>query len=112
MATTTLTLTEFLLARIAEDEASARDLAADAMVGAPWKHFPKDAYDQIQSMALTLAHRTKVEAQAKRRIMALDYFGDPGDDYTLGQEVAHGDVLRILALPYADHKDYREEWKP
>lgn len=23
-----------------------------------------------------------------------------------------GDVLRSLALPYADHPDYREEWKP
>jgi hypothetical protein len=22
------------------------------------------------------------------------------------------DVLRLLALPYADHKDYREEWRP
>jgi hypothetical protein len=22
------------------------------------------------------------------------------------------DVLRFLALPYADHPDYREEWRP
>jgi hypothetical protein len=22
------------------------------------------------------------------------------------------DVLRLLALPFADHKDYRETWKP
>ena len=31
------------------------------------------------------------------------------EDY--GHALAN-DVLRLLALPFADHKDYRETWKP
>ncbi|MFE9850313.1 DUF6221 family protein [Streptomyces sp. NPDC005576] len=32
---------------------------------------------------------------------------------TLGLEwVVRADVLRLLALPYADHPDYQQEWRP
>jgi hypothetical protein len=29
-----------------------------------------------------------------------------------GSESASEEVVRLLALPYADHPDYREEWRP
>ncbi|WP_436703037.1 DUF6221 family protein [Geodermatophilus sp. CPCC 205761] len=42
--------------------------------------------------------------------------GHPGSD-PLRRELhaawaATGDVLRLLALPYAAHSRYREEWRP
>lgn len=100
-------LTDFLLARIAEDEQRARDLAADAMVGAPWKHYPEDAYNELQSMALTLAHRTKVDAQVKRRIVDVAKFAPEGS-----AGWGFRKILRLLALPYADHPDYDPDWRP
>ena len=30
----------------------------------------------------------------------------------LGWRHMHNRALMFLALPYADHPDYREEWKP
>ncbi|MFD8545696.1 DUF6221 family protein [Streptomyces sp. NPDC059649] len=30
----------------------------------------------------------------------------------MGQDEVHGDLLRLLALPYADRPGYREEWRP
>ena len=45
--------------------------------------------------------RVLAECEAKRRLIALGEKDSYWDD-----------VLRILALPYADHPDYREEWRP
>lgn len=33
-------------------------------------------------------------------------------DYEDHGHALANDVLRLLALPYADHKDYRESWRP
>ncbi|MGW4972629.1 DUF6221 family protein [Streptomyces albidoflavus] len=30
----------------------------------------------------------------------------------MGQDEVHGSLLRSLALPYSDHPDYRDEWRP
>ena len=62
-----MTLTEFLLARIAEDEA--------------------------------VLHRTK-RRQQHRDFCTHDLRGLPFP------------TLRHMAVPYADHPDYRDEWKP
>lgn len=75
-----MTLTEFLLARITEDEAR-----LPALHGMP----PHGA-------ALTRAY---AECEAKRRIV--DWAR-----YALEPDA----VLLALALPYADHPDYREVW--
>lgn len=123
-----MTLTDFLLARIAEDEAGAR-----AASPGPWRiagtdderddedTWPGDvlAVDGIkaaESFALTdrqqfatAGHiarhdpaRVLAECEAKRRIVELcDGFDEQGRE-----------VRQLLALPYADHPDYREEWKP
>lgn len=81
------TLTDFLLARIAEDEADVADPAAAL-------HYAPD--------------RVLAECEAKRRIV---------ERHSGCDEVSYGDTstcpdARDLALPYADHPDYRPEWKP
>lgn len=116
MTTTTITLTDFLLARIAEDEVRARRATgispvAEVMTGA------------------RPASRWLAECGAKRRIVGLhwqqgwhvelpnpinwDDQPPPGQipcrRCTIG-EAEPCDTLRALAAVYADHPDYREEW--
>ena len=117
-------LTAFLLARIAEDEAAAR--AANGRVA--WVAFrDPDGHMRYTTVAhqhhgvdewiadgRTIASqdvypfydsaRVLARCAADRRIVELR---TPGPHLT-GDE----DVLRLLALPYADHPDYREEWRP
>lgn len=104
-------LAEFLLARIAEDEA---DIGHEAS--------PADYCDAVEGIHLS-ARRALAECEAKRRIVegwrrldAEDYGEfvvgggwDPGIDYA-SDALEH--AMRALALPYADHPDYREEWRP
>jgi hypothetical protein len=75
-------LTEFLLARIAEDAARAEDLES---------------------------RRSLADCEAKRRIVRMHQ-----PPTICGWDCRDGrcPTLRALALPYADHPDYREEWKP
>jgi len=122
--TKAMTLTDFLLARIAEDEAEA---AVDAL-GAP---VPVDCWGP---------ERIDAECAAKRRIVELHkievaafraYGGEEGvtfvepdsfEDITTRRwmcSTCHniGDdgpcsTLRLLALPYADHPDYVDSWRP
>jgi hypothetical protein len=69
--------------------------------------------------------RVLAECDAKRRIVDA-YFAailaegptvgvdpDPAvDEFATGTVRALRGVLQLLALPYADHRDYREEWRP
>ena len=93
-----MTLTEFLLARIAEDETNDTTL-----VGVARKDWTV---------------RWLAECAAKRQIVHLhsgpDYWKSPDfhlcvDSMTNNDEC---DTLHALAMPYADHPDYRPEWKP
>jgi len=122
----TTTLTEFLLARIAEDEAVAR-----AVTPGPWRiektssHMDKEtwavadverfrgytnhvAVGEDKPLAIYIARhdpaRVMAECEAKRRIVEMIDDGQIDDDYLR--------VRRALALPYADHPDYLPEWKP
>ena len=89
-----MNLSEFLLARIAEDEMQARKHLLDADRHG-WGSYPA---------------RVLAECDAKRRIVEL---ADRDDNWRYGMHSeAIGEVLRLLALPYADHPDYREEWRP
>lgn len=58
---------------------------------------------------------------AKRRILERAEFVNghgPAVDHTRAMDMTAGasgalhDVLKFLALPFADHPGYREEWKP
>lgn len=81
-----MSLKEFLLARIAED-------AERASV-----HL-----DPLTTQAGGMI-RVRAECEAKRQIIELleDY---DRDEYTLWH------VMCKLALPYADHPDYRQAWR-
>jgi hypothetical protein len=86
-----MTLTDFLLARIAEDEAAR--VIPDGDPGWP---FTRSAEEIAES------ERWKAECEAKRRIVEREMADVDEPDWVL---------LRLLAIPYADHPDYREEWR-
>lgn len=99
-----MTLTKFLLARIAEDEEE-RYTAADP---------DRSPFTPARVLA---------ECEAKRRIVAL-YLGfweiakniglDDPDAANVARNMYAGlyEALRALAVVYADHPDYRDEWRP
>src|SRR5690242_1162971 len=113
-------LIEFLLARIAEDERVVRYASVNAHQ--PTLHLDTNGYP-VMDPARVLA-----ECEAKRRIIAaLDMTPCPCQraercvihDASAGPPALEryvdpvtDDVLAALALPYADHPDYREEWRP
>jgi hypothetical protein len=90
-----MTLEEFLLARIAEDERHARAVKLP-LFGA--------------THPVTI--RALAECDAKRRIVQAwhtdtdAWFGDDTGWDGIGW------CVQVLALPYAGHPDYREEWRP
>lgn len=106
------TLTEFLLARIEEDEIAARSARA--------------IYDRSEPMPSRLLGaylnpaRVLAECAAKRRIVELresmasqvqKFEGHrPSADLLRSQVIAYDTALRALASVYADHEDYRQEW--
>lgn len=105
-----MTITEFLLARIAEDEAAARSLDAElakefgsteaqlsselSLAGSGYMDYPVLTVDSTRVLA---------ECQAKR--VAVDWYLN--DDATVMEA-----TIRALAAVNADHPDYREEWRP
>jgi hypothetical protein len=101
-----MTLTEFLLARITEDEAWAGEaLALSSIYAQDSLSWHWIAGHDDGSRWMTTSHdpaRVLAECEAKRRIIAMDF-----EHYGEQQE-----VLLYLALPYVDHSDFRPEWKP
>lgn len=98
------TLVEFLLARIAEDEARVAGL------------FSGDDPDFFWG-----PDRIRAECEVKRQIVEKHEVWGPGrgscDTCTDGDFVGLVDegpcfTLRALAAVYADHPDYRQEWRP
>lgn len=127
-------LVQFIRARLDEDEQSARAVGGRRQGEGSW------TFEQSEVRAgdgtLVVKHtwagegvhiarhdpaRTLREVAAKRRLLDLH---QPGT-----QEYVDGDVcmvctlqgdgpyypcatLRLLALPYSDHPDYRDDWRP
>jgi hypothetical protein len=107
-------LEEFLLARIAEDKRIATEAA-----GAPEDDASRFAarFDPARILA---------ECKAKRRLLLacrearpdLHFLGRRTGgvaDFPLSPRDPHqlaALTLALLALPYADHHDYRPEWRP
>lgn len=141
-----VTLTEFLLARIAEDEEAARVAspspwsypgiesvaggtlydATRRIVDVVYEH-PADHDGTIIRHLLEPeadangAHiarhdpaRVLAECEAKRRVVNM--WADPFGQWSAAQaDAARAQkdlTLRLLALPYADHPDYDEKWRP
>jgi hypothetical protein len=135
-----MTLTEFLLARIAEDE----DEAKGATLG-QWERDsgwsvtapPPEGWSgpyvivdtKVRNDAWFIARfnptRVLAECEAKRRIVERATGGDGCGGHP-GPYMPHGDYgtsycfradednwdLRDLAMPYTNHPDYLPEWKP
>jgi hypothetical protein len=85
-----MTLTEFLLDRIAEDEVSAQN------------YFDYDGYFAYWFQWM------KRECETKRLIVAECETAMLRKD-TSGAIVAH-QIVALLALPHANHPDYQPEW--
>lgn len=116
-------LTEFLLARIAEDEGPAR--AAAESKGAEWEirllmdghglvGSPRGAEGMPVRMWPEVAYHVArwdpahvlAECEAKRRIITAASWDDEPWRRTRDY------LLELLALPYADHPDFDEAWRP
>lgn len=101
-------LADFLLARITEDEAVARYL--------PIYEAPGQASIYVEGGVLVPvpdAARLLAECVAKREVVRLAGIASRGWTTTwpdAGNDPG-ADILRALAQPYADHPDYRPEWK-
>lgn len=124
------TLSEFLLARIAEDQ----DVAETVMSPGLWQEAGDDferiedaegqwAADTIVGNARHIVRwqpaRVLAECDAKRRIV---------EQFQRNEQIGHSSnilapevrrtnltlegVLLALALPYADHPEYQETWRP
>lgn len=142
-------LTDFLLARIADDEEVARAAFRDSpahrtrparaddgrwKVGEPG-HGECEVdgigitiYDegghtaeQAQHIARHDPARVLAQCEANRQIVQghprCDMHDLPGDECDVCMTCGDGSLwpcptLRALALPYADHPDYREKWRP
>jgi hypothetical protein len=105
-------LDEFLLARIAEDKRVATE-AADADLPEGYR----DHFGPAHVLAECTAKRGIVLAcRAARPDLAFLGARPPGmGDFPLTPADQHqlaALTLAQLALPYADHRDYREEWRP
>jgi hypothetical protein len=118
-----MNLADFLLARIAEDEQIARQILGPYF-GDQWMTFAwaSDPEPVDLNQARLLA-----ECDAKRRILELHARTDFGlrrfgcvicneleaaEGAWGGGDAGPCDTIRALALPYADHRDYRDEWRP
>lgn len=130
--TTTVTIADFLLARLAEDEAAAREAGADGMTGHRWKHAPENVYEELQRTVLASSARILREVEAKRRVVeacrpvypvvyreSVRRLCEERGDELVPVEAFGGPVwpsesaeatLRALVSVYADHEDFDAGW--
>jgi hypothetical protein len=125
-----MTLTDFLLARIAEDQAMVHEADAEKPpfpLTWPTSGMPRDTEvlyaleragfgDDFIGMVLVAADSARVlaECEAKRRIVENYQNSQQSDypDYHGGYLSGLEDAMYSLVLPYADHADYQEDWRP
>lgn len=108
-------LADFLLARIAEDFSLAYSAHQDAQTLGPLTDGlagrPKDDH-RIAHMYRWSPSRVLAECAAKRRIVE-DYLSQLNSHQSGWDARTPKDYpLRAIALPYADHPKYLEEWRP
>ncbi len=115
-------LSEFLLARIAEDEAVAKSASMEVPQareeGEVWGVWIGRKWYQSTAYAVHATRynpaRVLAECEAKRRIVneIAPEIADQLAGLSGGQILYRDDVLlRLLAVPYADHPDYDEAWR-
>lgn len=121
MTQQTLTLADFLLSRIAEDEAQAQ-----AMLSADYRREYRHSGSRAETWSnpdyseegISLSpERMIAECEAKRDLVR-EHVGFGGICGTCGVMTPDtGErwpcrTLRLLSFPYLDHPDYRDEWRP
>ena len=101
-------LAEFLLARVGEDERVARAARGAGL------HDNRPAVKEWFGVAHP--DRMLVWSDARRRIVALHHaVRGAGDGEVRCAGCGHPPpcpTLRLMSLPWADHPDFREEWRP
>lgn len=130
-----MTLIEFLLARIGEDEAAAFEARTyvrghwrmnDEMVTAGERHVAQvRELTTVEHIARHDPARVLAECEAKRRIVERAGAESLCDEHRRVRDSGCGEciaaeavdiadvlVLLDLAAVYADHPDYRDEWRP
>ena len=115
-------LPDFLLARIAEDEAAAREAAVMpygeeiGWIGHVFSSERDSTPAQDEHITRWDPDRVLAECDAKRQVVdvyrALAVRRHDVGSIRWHEVSAYETVLRQLALPYADHPDYRSEWRP
>lgn len=123
--TATLPLTDFLLARYAEQEDPIR-YYQELEARYPTPHLRGWKWVQLYGVngpssrfvdGVPTPEQVLADIEAKRRIvelhthpaMACYWSHDGGAVHEIGELC---ETLAALALPYVDHPDYREEWRP
>ena len=110
-----VTLTEFLLARIAEDEDVARTAGPDWISYQKTADYGMDDDTAVHVVTFSPA-RVLAECEAKRRIVdecrQCDQDNFTPRTETWGYREALRGSVQVLASVYADHPDYLPEWKP
>jgi hypothetical protein len=103
-----VTLTDFLLARLAEDEALALQVPEGWVPPFDRPLQWEGDYDMLS----VLPARVLAEVEAKRQIVEL--LGDCHDGYVWdsGTGLRAELALCALALPYSDHPDFDPAWRP
>jgi hypothetical protein len=124
MTQATLTLMDFLLARVAEDEAALRIEQVEVTT---YGDLARNQRTFVPGRPITTPDRRRMaECDAKRRIVQMHPGGEhvcPGKpvewlgihntaDGPRHYEIWTCATLAALALPYADHPDYSDEWRP
>lgn len=124
-------LTAFLVARLADDEAYARNAFGDHNDAGPDWHEQwsgalniGDAEDLVNTNDSQVSRfmerfdpaRILREVEAKRLVIA-EYesvveSADLSNDADRALVSSLRGAVKALALPYSDHEDYREEWRP
>jgi len=102
-----MTLSEFLQARIAEDEAEAQARREHSEGCWPNMDNCQSHYGEEGQWSWGPA-RVLAECEAKRRIVSEIEGTRATGTYTTRLLT----ILLHLAMPYADHPDYHDEWKP
>jgi len=96
---TTSDLVRFLLARIDEDEAELKRLVRRGV----------DADEPVRSVS-----RLQADAVSKRRLIGslqqLLVLRDQPSEKAVRDQATQ--MLRVMAVPYDAHLDYRHEWRP
>lgn len=98
-----MTITQFLEARISEDEERA---------SSGWSHLREARWDTNNYGQRHLTP-VAVAAECKAKLAIIDLHSpiDPCDAHDGQMNTVSCDTLRALAAIYADHPDYKTEWE-